>query len=64
MYEGGVFFNGDVFRARRETLPYMVVEAGPDAVFKGPSTQRRKGKTRWILFHVSRAACPEVKGPK
>jgi len=36
VYEGGVFFNGDVFRARRETLPYMVVEAGPDAVFKGP----------------------------
>ena len=36
VYEGGVFFNGDVFRARRETLPDMMVEAGPDAVFEGP----------------------------
>ena len=36
VYEGGVFFNGDVFRARREALPDMMVEAGPDTVFEGP----------------------------
>ena len=57
-------YTGNVFRARRETLPDMMVEAGPDAVLKARSTQRRKGKTRWMVFHVSRAACPEVKGRK
>lgn len=55
---------GHVLRAWREALADVVVQAGADPVLNALSVQRRKGKARWMDRQVSRAARPEVKGPK